>query len=445
LEPVEDFVKTSTGVHKYHDRLAMRKANSVIARAALGDLNGLLDELKYRSDPSVRSYVIDRLGPSGVDLKLVLDCLDRESDLGIRTALVLSLGGFDLSTDARRHAAQKVEECFADNDAGLHSAAEWVLRKWELLDGVLKRFDRFATRTHETIANQLPKVGERPTWCMSQGHTMIIIPPCSKFQMGSPPEERGRQEGHAHDEEIPYYFAISAHPVTWGQFTRFTPFEEFVKTLRADEGDNVRETVEKYKLDAEDPTDEVARFYERPVNFIEWHMAARYCESLNEEEKLGKSFNYYEMPLKEGGIARRTDLVSDYLTSVRYRLPTEREMEYATRANTTTARFYGNSDHLLEKYAWYAPNAGNSTHPVGLIKPNEFGLFDVQGNVSEWCENFPRPKDENGNEDNNAVLRGGMFFDQWSDVRSAYGYRRSQDSIMNFTGFRIAKTIAVNL
>ncbi len=182
-----------------------------------------------------------------------------------------------------------------------------------------------------------------------------------------------------------------------------------------------------------------------PVNLVSWHDAAAYCNWLSEQEGLTRCYD-----IGANGLVTR--LKADYLSLTGYRLPTEAEWEYACRAGAATSRYYGETEELLAKYAWYAEAGAKNLRmrPVGSLKPNDLGLFDMLGNALEWCHDparFYHPGDDNekyynetivGN--NSRVLRGGSFNNRASNVRSAI---RSYDVPANRTnndGFRPART-----
>jgi formylglycine-generating enzyme required for sulfatase activity len=209
-------------------------------------------------------------------------------------------------------------------------------------------------------------------------------------------------------------------------------------------------TVEEYrKFNARYGIGEIegqARTADSPVIGTSWYQAVAYCNWLSKEEGIPEDQWCYEI---KGNV---TKLKEKYLSLTGYRLPTEAEMEYATRAGALTSRYYGETEELLSKYAWYDKNSQERTWPVGILKPNDLGLFDVQGNVSTWCqESFKGyPQGEEVSEDkedaltivntNSRVLRGGSFLIQASNVRSSnrdYFVPSYRD---NNIGFRLART-----
>ncbi len=112
-----------------------------------------------------------------------------------------------------------------------------------------------------------------------------------------------------------------------------------------------------------------------------------------------------------------------------YRLPTEAEWEYACRAGTNSDYSFGDEARQLGDFAWFADNSGKKTHPVGRKKPNPWGLFDMHGNVAEWCQDVydpgyykasPEKAPRGPDEGNEYVLRGGSWKSSADALRSAY-------------------------
>ncbi len=136
-----------------------------------------------------------------------------------------------------------------------------------------------------------------------------------------------------------------------------------------------------------------------PVEEVSWNDAQAFIKNLNEKE--GKNV---------------------------YRLPSEAEWEHAARAGSNGAWCFGDDESLLVQYAWYDKNSGNTTHPVGKLKPNAFGLYDMHGNVYEWCE------DADGSV---RVLRGGSWNFGAGNCRSVYRYWYDPGCRLLNLGFRV--------
>jgi formylglycine-generating enzyme required for sulfatase activity len=155
-----------------------------------------------------------------------------------------------------------------------------------------------------------------------------------------------------------------------------------------------------------------------PVDSVSWQDANRFCEKLS------------------GLLARHV------------RLPTEAEWEYACRAGTTTAYHFGADTKVLPEYAWFELNGSGSTHPVGLKKPNTWGLHDMIGNVWEWCEDVwhgdyvGAPQDgaawtANQDKQDRRSVRGGAWNMDAFRCRSAYRSYDWKDAANDHLGFRI--------
>jgi formylglycine-generating enzyme required for sulfatase activity len=166
---------------------------------------------------------------------------------------------------------------------------------------------------------------------------------------------------------------------------------------------------------------------QNPVEQVSWDDAVEFCRRLS------------ELPAeKSGGHV--------------YRLPTEAEWEYACRAGTTTMYSFGDSETELGVYAWYNENSGRTTHPVGGKKPNAWGLYDMHGNVFEWCQDVynskayesrsgitQNPLSTSGSK--SRVLRGGSWTYNCRHARSANRLRFSPDYRSDSIGFRVVLSV----
>ncbi len=421
-------------------KLARRQANAAVALFKMDLADKVWPLLRHSPDPTVRSYLIHGFGPLGADARVIVKRLTEEPDVTIRRALILSLGEFrenELPLTDRKLVTQTLQEIYrTDADPGLHASAAWLLRYWKQ-DQWLKQVNEEWSNDKEQRRKRLEGINEKlakergtakPQWYLNgQGQTMIAIPGPVEFTMGSPPSEEERDKDEtAHRKRIGRSFALAAYPVTVEQYLKFRKNHNYM---------------EKHA-----PT------LDCPVNGVSWYDTATYCNWLSKEEGIPKDHWCYETNLL--GLGQITKLKGNYLSLNGYRLPTEAEIEYATRSGATTSRYYGNAVELLEKHGWFDKNSQNRSWPVGSLKPNDLGFFDLHGNVLCWCQERYK-KDPQGfgdkiNQDiedilsiNNQdvrALRGGSFYNLASELRSAWRNANVPTSASIVTGLRPART-----
>jgi len=256
----------------------------------------------------------------------------------------------------------------------------------------------------------------------------VLIPAKGKsFQMGQEfPGRRWTYTFPAHLVSFTYNFAVAATQVTQSQYQEVT-------------GRNP----------TKHPGDE-----QRPIDNVSWFDAVLYCNALSQHDGLHPVYTYSQVVKNSTNneIAGLPDLAID-IKQNGYRLLTSAEYEYLVRAGTTTAWFFGDSNadqNLATNFAWCNRNARDkTTHPVGQLKPNQFGVYDITGNLWMWCNDWydgPYPATAqvdpigpaSGQE---RIARGGAFKNDVNHERSGYHWQWPPTTHNFEVGFRIARTV----
>ena len=220
------------------------------------------------------------------------------------------------------------------------------------------------------------------------GHDMVLVP-AGTLLMG---DRSGRpNEAPVHEVKVASFY-MDIHEVSQADFARY-----------------------------DQPNPAHFKGPELPVEQVTWPQAAIYCNARSRSEGLEPCYN--------------EDTAECTFAASGYRLPTEAEWEYACRAGSKTAYSFGADPGQLGRFAWFKDNANKKTHPIGQKQPNAWGLYDMHGNVSEWCNDiydeayYQKSSADNPRgpaEGKQYVLRGGSWASSADASRSAY--RVGEDS-----------------
>nr|WP_321416496.1 SUMF1/EgtB/PvdO family nonheme iron enzyme [uncultured Methanomethylovorans sp.] len=246
-------------------------------------------------------------------------------------------------------------------------------------------------KEEERLRREREEAAKKPSASIKNSIGMdFVLIPAGEFQMGS--DDGYDSEKPVHKVKISRPFYLGKYEVTQAQWVAIM-------------GDNPS----YFKGD------------NNPVENVSWNDVQEFVKKLNAKEGTDK-----------------------------YPLPSEAEWEYACRAGTTTIYSFGDDESKLAEYAWYGDNSGNKTHPVGQKKPNPWGLYDMHGNIREWCQDEwhgyykGAPTDGSAWVDGSSpgrIVRGGGWNFFAGSCRSAVRSNNDPDYRSFFHGFRLLRAV----
>jgi len=244
----------------------------------------------------------------------------------------------------------------------------------------------------------------------------FVTVPAGCFQMGNGFSDAYHLEKPVHDVCLDE-FSMAKYDVTVGAFSRFVQESSYVTEAEKNGGCYIHDGISwSMNSRANWRSPGFKQDDGHPVVCVTWNDAARYAAWLSCKEQ--KS----------------------------YRLPSEAQWEYAARGGGRIERYAGGDD--VDSLAWYSANADGATHPVGLKKPNSLGLYDMSGNVWQWCADWysqsyyrqsPRNNPTGPAEGTKKVFRGGSWFYDARGVRASYRDFAPAEYRSSYLGFRLVR------
>jgi formylglycine-generating enzyme required for sulfatase activity len=426
---------------------AQRRAGAAIALLRQGEREQIFTALRTADDPEPLTQFVHRCRARGVTAGELLECVKladtrrqgttgdaRRSDDRVLFGLLLALGEFRLEElpEVFRSALPDQLALWYRHDpsSAIHGACGWLLRHWDHGERA-EQVDHTPIPYHSrrewfTLEFRRPSQGLLgPVAPVQSFYITFVVFPAGEHQIGSPPEEADREGDETlHQVRLTRPIAVSDREITWAQYNALD-----------DAGThNAWEVRIERRLTLQEP-----------VFGVSWHESVSFCRWLTQLAGHAESDQCYAdptaLPKDEQGNPKDWPLRLDRRG---FRLLTEAEWEAVCRSETRTAYSFGNDVQLLRQYGWFLGNSEKWSHGVGLLRPNPRGLFDMHGNLWEWCHDrygdYADALDDpfGSKAGSNRVNRGGSWFSDTADCRTASRTRnRPTDPVSNL-GFRVA-------
>jgi len=370
-------------------------------------------------DPIQRTVFIREFGGWSGSIGTLASLLVNTDNSALRSGICLAVGGVAKPGQVGKEKWQPVLENWysAATDSGTHSAAGWALSQWNL------------PKPEIIASKQAPS--DRDWWHEPTGLTFVKIT-AGKLKgenVHSPIKVFPRKPGAPDGLSVEHDYWITDTEVTVDQFLQFVSDADFQKRnsdLMLSWGDR------NFYKDNDSP--------HLPVQMVSLYEAILFCNWLSEQIDCEPCYEIgiSERPkaLSGGGV----QLPPDPALSLKWRqgakgirLPTSEEWEFACRAGTTTRFCFGDDESEFFDYGWSSINSNSRTHPVRRMKCSSWGLFDVHGNVAEWC--FNGAFYETGD----VHVRGGSWNDNAGSCASGIKSGFNKTARMPILGFRVAR------
>ena len=360
-----------------------------------------------------------------------------KKQIGLFTAILFAVSTLMVSCSQEVHEHTFAEEWTSDETNHWHAAtcghttevsgkAEHSFGEWT----VTKKATEEAEGSKERVCTVCNYKDVIDIAKIPEGFVLI---PAGTFQMGS---EKGLDDNKpVHEVTITKSFYMGKYEVTQAEYEKYCNYGSSTPSSKYGDGDNY------------------------PAYYVSWYDALVYCNKRSMAEELTPCYSISgsTAPKDWGDVPASTDstwnaVICDWNANG-YRLPTEAEWEYAARAgdNTVASLTYSGTSNVdeLGEYAWYTSNSNKKTHEAGTKSPNEFGLYDMSGNVWEWCWNwFTNSYDaeaEGGSDPTGAssgssrVFRGGSWRNNSGYCAVSYRNLKYPGDRYNDLGFRVVR------
>ena len=480
-----------------------RRANAAVTLLRLGEREKVLPVFDMSDDPEALTQFIFRCRPRGVTLDALLDCRQRVSDApkdryprNTRYALLLALGEYSLEEipESRREALlEQLADWYRDDaSSGVHGAAGWLLRQWGQAE-VVRQVDHTVVRYapgREWFTLAITVTPEAPPKPETEPAKENAGPKSEPGKAAEPrqskPDETAKPAGSS--ESLAPAEKAKLEPPALPLPTKTFYYTFIVFRAGAYDVGSVNDEARRHKsevrhrvtltrayalLDREITFEELIAFalgYEEIMRQneakcadagagVNWYDAVAFCRWLGQQSGLSEGDQPYADPeaLDKAKHPRDPNPAASWaprnwpleLGRPGFRLPTASEWEVASRAGARTPYGFGGEASLLGQFGWFAENSGDHIHPPRELRPSIRGLFDLQGNLFEWCHDWfdeysvePITDPLGAKEETHRMCGGGSWFTPAAYCRSATRSTGDPTRSAGDAGFRLALSLS---